>query len=455
MSNTPYRPSSNKKSPAGSNKGKVPPAAPPRRKGAAAKKGVFAGLASRIRDYNFSLRKQKYKYGTIATIFTIAVVASVILLNVLIGILTDRYSIKFDMTSDRRFEITKETKDILKNLEEKVIIDVFSTEDDFRSLTYGNEMAEILYKFKAYGGDMVDLTFVDPLRNPTYADKYKSEVTIEKGTVVVKKGEYFAAIVKNDLYYWYDSTMTQAVGTSIERLIASKIISLGLREEDKPTAAILWGHNELNLGQLGKLLAENSYNVITLNLLTQDIPEEVSLLVINSPNTDYSEEEIEKIEKYIARRKNLIFFYGSQVPKLTNLELLFREWGLTFGESVVCDSNYRVLGEYYNVVAMPSATDHELTAGLDSSQFVILPFSRELHLNPVENDFFEETELLKTSAYSYSKSLTGEALESYEREDGDKSGPFSGAVLLTRQISLTTCPSYQHFGYLFTVSLRK
>ena len=103
--------------------------------------------------------------------------ASVILLNVLIGILTDRYSIKFDMTSDRRFEITKETKDILKNLEEKVIIDVFSTEDDFRSLTYGNEMAEILYKFKAYGGDMVDLTFVDPLRNPTYADKYKSEVT--------------------------------------------------------------------------------------------------------------------------------------------------------------------------------------------------------------------------------------------------------------------------------------
>lgn len=464
MNKKQYRPSSNK--PSDSKKRKTSSATPPRgrntaaakEKAAPAKKSALAGFTKRIKDYNFNLRKQKYKYNTVATVFTIAVVTSVILLNVLIGIVTDRYGIKFDMTSDKRFEITKETKDILRNLDEKVTIDVFSTEEDFRAMTYGNEMAEILNKIKVYGGDMVELKYVDPLRNPTYADRYKSEVTIEDRSLVVKKGEYFSAIDSDDYYYWYDATQTNAVGTSIERKIASKILGLGLRDEDKPTAAILLGHNELNISALRTLLIDNSYNVITLNLLTSDIPDEVSVLIINSPNTDYSEDEMYKIEKYLGRNKNLIFFYGSEVPKLTNLELFFKEWGATFEESVVCDSDYRVLGEYFNIVTIPSVSDHELTAGLGPNQFVVLPFSREMHVIPSKSNLIEVTELLSTSNYSYAKPLTEEALKTYEREEGDKSGPFSGAILLTKSATVNNFPVYTNVlfvssPYLYDESL--
>jgi hypothetical protein len=413
-----------------------------------AKESAVSKISALIKNYNFRLRKQKYKYGTIATIFTVAVVTSIILLNVLVGIITDKYGIKFDMTSDKRFEITDDTISVLKNLDKKVNIDVFMSEDNFRAQTYGNEMAEILYKYKVYGGDMIGLTFVDPLRNPTYADKYKSEVTITEGTVVVQGGEDFSAIVPDSLYYWYDASHQQAVGTSIERKVTTSILNLSLKAENKPTAAILWGHNELNLKGLQTLLAESSYNVIVLNLLTDDIPDNVSLMIINSPSTDYTVGEIDKIEKYLDKHKNLIFFYGSEVPELTELELLFKEWGATFANSVVCDSTYRVLGEYYNIVTVPSTADNELTQGLGINQYVIMPYSREMHTARVDNSLVTVTELLSTSSVSYSKSLAGGPILSNERENKDTAGPFSSAILTTKNSVINNLNVYSNVLFI-------
>jgi ABC-2 type transport system permease protein len=407
-------------------------------------------LAERVRNYNFKLRKQKYKFGTVVTVFTIAIITCVVLVNVLIGLITDRYGIKFDMTSDRRFAITSDTKNVLKDLDERVDIDVYMTESDFRELTYGNEMAEILNRYKVYGGDNINITYVDPLKNPTYADKYNSPVTISEGTVVVSKGEDFKAIPQSDLYYWYDANKDNAVGTSIERVLTTTILNLGLPAADKPTAAILYGHGELALEELGNQLADASYNVLYVNLQTGEIPDGVSLLVLNCPSTDYTEAEVEKIEAYLNEYKNMIFFYGAEVPKLANLEQYFKEWGVTYEYSMVCDSSYRVLGNYTNIVSVPTNTADRLVEGLNTNNYVVMPSSREMHPTSVKSSLITVTDLLNTSSVAYSKSLAGGPVASYEKEDGDTTGPFSTAILSSKYTIINN--DYYYANVLFISS---
>ena len=147
-----------------------------------------SSFRSKLHHFNFQLRKQRLKYGTMATIMSLLIIAAIILANVLVGIGTDKYGLKFDMTSDRRFELSDETIDMLEHLDEKVSFYVFMTEDNFRAQTYGDEMTEILYRYEVYSDGMVEVEFVDPVRNPGFVKKYEDIVEISNGSIVVEKG---------------------------------------------------------------------------------------------------------------------------------------------------------------------------------------------------------------------------------------------------------------------------
>ena len=143
-------------------------------------------VGEKIKAFDFNLKKQRFKYGTVATVFTVVVIAAVILLNVVVSLLTDYYGITFDMTSEKRMTISDETVDIVKNLDREISINVIMTEEEFRTQTYGNEMAEILKKYEVNGGGNIILNFVDPLRNPTFTQTYEADISLKKGDIIVQ-----------------------------------------------------------------------------------------------------------------------------------------------------------------------------------------------------------------------------------------------------------------------------
>ena len=94
-------------------------------KKAAPAKPAENSLRSKFSKANFKLRKQRFKYGSLATVMSLLIVTAVILVNVLIGVATDKYGLKFDMTSEKRFELNDQTIEVLEALEEDITFHVF------------------------------------------------------------------------------------------------------------------------------------------------------------------------------------------------------------------------------------------------------------------------------------------------------------------------------------------
>ena len=78
------------------------------------------------------IKSRKFKYGTLATIFTVIFIIAIILVNVLLGYMTDRFVWEFDMTKEHLFEISEDTKEIIDDLSRDVTITVLADETVFR-----------------------------------------------------------------------------------------------------------------------------------------------------------------------------------------------------------------------------------------------------------------------------------------------------------------------------------
>ena len=68
------------------------------------------------------INTKKLKYGTAAMAITIAVIVLVVLINVIIALFADRVNMNLDLTPNKDFAITDETKEYLAKLNENVEI---------------------------------------------------------------------------------------------------------------------------------------------------------------------------------------------------------------------------------------------------------------------------------------------------------------------------------------------
>ena len=95
------------------------------------------------------------------------------------------------------------------------------------------------------------------------------------------------------------------------------------------------------------------YEVVTLDLTTDDIPASMKSIVINGPKMDMTEEELYKIDQFIMRGGNVLFlvdpcqetqtnnaFYGTvttYVQNNVNVERLLEKYGVTITKEYVMD----------------------------------------------------------------------------------------------------------------------
>ncbi len=73
-----------------------------------------------------ALTGRKMRYGTNAVVLTIAVVAIVLMINILVA----RHSIKFDLTKNRFYTLSEATREFLNVLGQPVKITAFFPEGD-------------------------------------------------------------------------------------------------------------------------------------------------------------------------------------------------------------------------------------------------------------------------------------------------------------------------------------
>ena len=93
-----------------------------------------------------------------------AIKAAILLL---VGILSSFLYARFDRTADRRYSLSKPTKQMLQRIDDEILFRVYLDGDlpaGFKRLQ--NSVREMLDEFRAYGGENIQYEFIDPTENP-------------------------------------------------------------------------------------------------------------------------------------------------------------------------------------------------------------------------------------------------------------------------------------------------
>ena len=118
--------------------------------------------------------------------------------------------------------------------------------------------------------------------------------------------------------------------------IISAMISWVLHDEH-PNVYFTQNHGETADVAFNNLLTCAGYNVETINLRKQEIPEDAGMIIISNPTSDFERStddshvrgEINKLEDYLSKGGKLYVALDPYVKELKNLEKLLKDWGIT------------------------------------------------------------------------------------------------------------------------------
>ncbi|MGN0675396.1 MAG: Gldg family protein [Oscillospiraceae bacterium] len=296
------------------------------------------------------INKKKLKYGSVAAVITVAVIAAVILLNVIVDSFADRYNMSFDLTPGGDFEISQETKDYVASLTENV--EICTTVDELVFQTseskYLRQAYEVLKKY-TQNSSKISLKFVDMTVNPTYVEKYKQYYSgsISENSIIIFNADTnrIKVISINDLFNteinYY--TMSQSIVSSkAEQVLTSALMYI---TDPNPKTAVYLDviTQSANGSNIQTMLESNGFDVVTVDPLTEEIPMDADLMVINAPLNDFSQELVDKIYTFMENEgnygKNMIYLAGVSQNLTPNIDAFLAEWGIKVGNGIVSENN--------------------------------------------------------------------------------------------------------------------
>ena len=325
------------------------------------------------------LKTRKFKVGSIATAITFIVVAIVVVLNLVVGKLTDKYSLSLDLTQNKIFSLTQESLDFIKKLDKDVEIILLSDEDTFvQSNDYFAQANSVLKKYDL-NSDKIKLTYVDTVKNPAYLQEYQNE-NLTENSIIVKSGEKHKIISVQDIFdiqrSYYGSAIT---GSKAEQELTSAI--LYVTSDNQMKVAFLKGYGEQDSTSFQELLKKNNFATSEISLLNEEIPDDVKLAIVFGSERDFDASSIAKIERYLSSgEKSFIYAVNPNQADSPNLDAFFEKNGVKIESGLVYETNMQnVVSNAFE--AINEYVDSEYTSDLKSTEIpVLMPICRPLKI---------------------------------------------------------------------------
>ena len=335
------------------------------------------------------------------------------------------------------------TADTLANLKQNEKINItlyFSPVLKNMGISGCNELEQIIEtSFKEVNKqnkDRLDYKVVNPSESETIefvqkygiqAIQYKSENQQKVAALglVVEYNDDFRVIpvqIERSLFGYVVSgleTIGESINESLQSLM-SNVQSIGY----------VTGHGELSLQDERQALNFNKmvsahYQIEELNLVEKDIPMNMSCIVINGPKADFAEEELYKIDQFVMRGGNIMFFVDSlveqggspyqaaeYVPNELNIDKLLNKYGVKRNYDYVMDTNcYTTSSSEYgkmNLYWAPIMQKDQLAKKSVITQnlgYLIFLQNGSLDISGAENNSnLKSTVLVKSSPESWAQS---------------------------------------------------
>ena len=371
----------------------------------------------------FKLNKRSLKYGSNSIILIAIVVAIAVVVNLLVGL----GNMKWDLTADKLYSLSKESKTIINGLKPDVKqgVTIYGLFDDGQ-VPSGNAYSNLINLLNEYKQLGIKVTYIDPDKDPgtiTALDKDKTK-NLQKGDFVVKYGNKIKKLSLNDLYG--DNTDYGTIYKA-EPLLTGAIKFVTAKET--PIAYFVEGHNEYSLTkdltQVKGELENNNFEVKSLSLITSDkIPSDCKMLVFASPKSDMSEAEKIKVNAYLKNGGKAVFLFDvvESKDKFTNFEDVLAGYniGLNYDKVKETDSSRHLQGDEYSFVATLETNDINAPFNAMGDYPLFLPDSRSLTILKNAKAWLKTTSLVKTSDKAESESIINQGTT--------EKGPFSLAI---------------------------
>lgn len=392
------------------------------------------------------MKHTKLKYGSVATLLVVLAVAGFVLVNLLAGALTDRFYLKLDMTREKLYEISDETKAALAALSEPVTIYVLCDEAEMtgtRSAQSGASydftlVGETLRKYVTLANGNISLKYIDPDVNAALVQKYNEAGDLTRYGIVVAGSRRYKTLHITELFttesqtdpYGLGYVIQQTTGAQLDQAFISAILTATL--ETVPRAVFTQGHGETPAHSLRTLFEKANYICEDINLQTQDLPEDTAFLIINAPSADFVAGEIDKLDAYFAATGKAMVFFNLDTPALPVLERYLAEWGVAFEQKLVMDSGQNHYVQRQDII-VANMLEHEITASFFDGQFVPLsPMTRPIASQWLtgEKGSRKLTPLLYSSAEAYARAYSPDTeITDYNRQEDDEQTLFILAAL--------------------------
>jgi hypothetical protein len=239
-----------------------------------------------------------------------------------LGYLSTRHHVQRDITYNTINSLEPTSIEVLRQLPGPVTITVYATEQDARLGDIHKIIRDFLSLYQRYKPD-IDLVFIDPEKEPGKARAAQIRFNGEMVVEYAGRSEHLTKI--------NESIMTSTL--------------LRLAHTRDQTVMYLDGHGEpkldgtanFDLGSLfGAKLKQNGFHLDSLNLaLAQEVPGNVSVLVITQPQVDLLPGEVDKLLRYIDHGGNLLWLVDAE--PLHGLERLAEKLDLQLPPGIVID----------------------------------------------------------------------------------------------------------------------
>lgn len=385
----------------------------------------------------FKISNIKHKVNSWVVI--IAVIAVVVMVNIIVSSLQNKLPLKIDITESKQYEITAQTKEVIKTLEKdsnvkEIKLQVLASKDTIEANL--PEIAEYIEKYRNLSSK-IKVEYVDVYTNQTLLNEYKAKgENLTVGDMIVSIGERYKVISLSTVYSEsFDLSDSTNYTFNLEAKLTNAIVTVsGLMQEAK--VYFLEGHGEQVLQTLPSILDIQDYSTDTVNIANSDIPEDAQFVICAAPTADFTAEECERIDKFLENGGNfLAVFYPTTKTEetLPKLKSYMQEWGITVNNDVVLelDENNMYQTPLY---IYPQFAENDIVKNIAQQKLAMLvPQAVSLDIAEKNPQRATVSKLLSTTDQGLSKANKEELSTSVE--EGDSKGTHVLAAIAERESS--------------------
>lgn len=323
---------------------------------------------------------RKFRHGTASVVLTIVFVAAVVVFNVIVGLISERFDTDADLSDTGKYTLDEDTESYLSGVERDVTVTVLNSESSFEAMGDPYKQVNELLKKMQLANPHIKLEYKQLDQNPAFASKYTGETladnyivvecestgqhriiiddlqqslsygTESSGYLTVNTSEYlnayYAAYYSGAAFSVYDY-----VSSNIEQEVVSALMFV--TNDDPVRVAFTQGYEEGDSSALQKLLEKNGYSVETINLMQVDaVDSDIDFIVIFAPLMDIDNDNITKLDKFLDNNgvfgKNVFYFASAYQPETPNIDAFLSDWGLAVERSLVGQSDTNYVFRYFD-----------------------------------------------------------------------------------------------------------